>query len=134
MGSQTCRVDYSSLDSGSAFQHLQHVSACDARTKKAVAVNLADVSNLVTDRRDLADGRLKPLLSVRRSAKTVTSILPYVRREEQGWDLSEVEVVNDAQRLRSRGARPERACKDLAFALRQGLLNLRAADSPKRAA
>ena len=105
------------------LQHLQHVGACDARAKKAVAINLADVSDLVADRRDLADGRLKPLLYVRRTAQTATSILPSVRREEQGWELTEVEVVDDAQRLRSRGARPERACEGLAFALRQRLLN-----------
>ena len=99
-GPQTGRADYSSRRSGRpAFQHLQHVTACDARTKKPVAINLANVSNLVTDRRDLTDSRLKPLLAVRRAAKTETSILPCVRREEQGRDLTDVKVVNNAQRL-----------------------------------
>jgi len=81
------------------LQHLQHVGACDARAEKAVGLNLADVSDLVTDRRDLADGRLKPLLCVRRTAEAVTGSLPSVRREEQRRDLSEVEVVDDAQRI-----------------------------------
>jgi hypothetical protein len=51
------------------------------------------------------------------------SVLPNIRREEQGWELTEVEVVDDAQRLRARGARPERACKTLAFAFGHSLLN-----------
>src|SRR5205085_416582 len=62
-------------------------------------------------------------LAVRRAAKTVTSILPHVSREEQGRDLTEIEVVNNAQRLRSCRARPEGACKGLAFVLGQPLLN-----------
>jgi hypothetical protein len=64
------------------LQHFQHVCACDTRAKKPVAINLPDVSDFVADRRDLADGRLKPLLSVQRAAQTVTSILPSVCREE----------------------------------------------------
>ena len=110
-------------DSGPALQHLQHVGACERRAKKTVLINLADVSDLVADRRDLADGGLKPLLSVRRTAQTVTSMLPSVRREEQGWELTEVEVVDDAQWFRSRRAGPESSCEALAFALRQRLLN-----------
>jgi hypothetical protein len=110
-------------DSGSALQHLQHIGACELRAKKAVVINLADVSDLVADRRDLTYGRLKTLLCIQRTAQTVTSILPNVRREEQGWELTQVEVVDDAQRLRSRRAGPERACEALAFTLRQRLLN-----------
>ena len=87
-------------------------------------INLADVSDLVTNRRDLADGRLKPLLSVRRTTQMLASILPYVDREQEGWDLTEVEVVNNAQRLRSRGPRPERAREGPAFAFRQCFFNL----------
>jgi hypothetical protein len=49
-------------DLGPALQDLQHVGACDARAKKTVAINLADVRYLVADRRDPADGRLQPLL------------------------------------------------------------------------
>ena len=64
------------------MQQLQHVGACDARAKKAVAINLADVSDLVADRRDSVEGRLKPLLHVGRIAQTAPSILPSVRREE----------------------------------------------------
>jgi hypothetical protein len=40
------------------------------------------VSDFVAERRDLADGRLKPLLSVQFAAQMVTGILPSVRREE----------------------------------------------------
>src|SRR4029434_1494394 len=58
--------------------HFEQVEACEPCPKKAVAVNFADVSNLVTDRCDLADGRLKPLLYVLRFAQTVTTILPNV--------------------------------------------------------
>ena len=108
----------------SCLQHLQYVGACDARTKKPVAINLADVSNLVTDRRNLADGRLQPLLSVRFPTQTAAGILPCVRCEEQRRDLTEVEVVNNAQRLRSRGPGPERAREGLAFAFRQCFFNL----------
>jgi hypothetical protein len=68
--------------SGPSSQHLQYVSACDARAKKPVAINLAHVSDFVAERRDLADGRLKPLLSVQFAAQMVTGILPSVRREE----------------------------------------------------
>src|SRR5947208_176605 len=117
------QADYSSRGSGPILQHLQHVGASDARTKKPIAINLADVSNLIADRRNLTDGRLKPLLAVQRAAQTLTSILPCVRREEQGRELTEVEIVNNAQRLRSYRARPKRACEDFAFALRQRLLN-----------
>jgi hypothetical protein len=39
-------------------QSIDHVGACDARTKKAVAINLTDVSDLVTDWSNLADGSL----------------------------------------------------------------------------
>ena len=81
------------------------------------------MSYFVADRRDLAHRRLKPLLSVRRTTKTVPSILPSVRREEQGWELTEVEIVDDVQRIRSPGTRPERASEALAFALGQRLLN-----------
>jgi hypothetical protein len=49
--------------------------------------------NLVADRRDLVDGRPKPLLSVFYVAQTLTSILPNVRRKQQGWKLTEVENV-----------------------------------------
>src|SRR6266702_304770 len=109
--------------SGSAFQHLQHVSAREARTKKAVSINFADMSDLVTDRRDLGDSGLKPLFRIRRATEMVTSILPNFRREEQGWELAEVEVVDDAQRLRSRRACSECARKDLALAVMKPLLN-----------
>jgi len=51
-------------------------------------------------------------------------MLPNICREEQGWQLTEVEVIDDAERVRSRGTRPECACEDLAFAFRQSLLNL----------
>ena len=62
-------------------------------------INLPDMCDLVTDRRYLADSRLKPLLCVARTPQTATSFLPSVRREEQRWNLTEVKVVNDAQRL-----------------------------------
>jgi hypothetical protein len=64
------------------LQHLQYVGACDARAKKAVAINLADVSDLVANRRDLANGGLKTLLSVGCTAQTLTSMLPSIRCEE----------------------------------------------------
>ena len=64
------------------MHHLQHVGACDARAKKTVAINLADVSDLAADGRDSFEGGLKPLLCVRRIAQTAPSILPSVRREE----------------------------------------------------
>jgi hypothetical protein len=51
------------------------------------------------------------------SPKTVTNILPNVHRKQQGWKLTEVEVVDDAQRLRSRRAVSERACEILAIVL-----------------
>jgi hypothetical protein len=75
------------------LQHLQHVGACDARAKKAVAINLADMSDLVADRRDLADGRLKPLLSIQCTAQTAASILP------TGAQWSTVAVIKVQQRL-----------------------------------
>jgi hypothetical protein len=57
------------------------------------------VSDLGSDRRDPSDGRLKPLLRIRRTAQTVTGMLPNVSREEQRGELTEVEVVDDAERL-----------------------------------
>ena len=41
-----------------------------------------EVSDLAADGRDSFEGRLKPLLYVRRIAQTAPSILPSVRREE----------------------------------------------------
>ena len=62
------------------MQHFQQVGACDARTKKAVAVNFTDVRNLIADRPDLVYDRLKPLLSVLlQIAQTQTDILPNIR-------------------------------------------------------
>jgi hypothetical protein len=58
------------------------------RAEKTVAINLADVSDLVADGRDLADGGLKPPLCARRTAQTVTNILPNVPLEKQGRDLT----------------------------------------------
>src|SRR5262245_19634619 len=82
------------------------------------------MSDLVTHRGDLAEGSLKPLLSVRLITKTVTCVMPSVRREEQRWDLTKVEVIDDAQRLRSRLACPQCACEALAVPLRDRFLNL----------
>jgi hypothetical protein len=71
-----------------ASEHLQYVSTCDARTKKAVVTNLSDVSNLIADWGDLVDSRNKPLLYVRGTAQTLTSSLLRLWREEQGRDLT----------------------------------------------
>jgi hypothetical protein len=53
------------------------------RPQEAVVINLANVGDLVADRRNLADGRLKQLLSVLCTAKTVTRILPNVGRKQE---------------------------------------------------
>jgi hypothetical protein len=71
------------IDSRPALNHLQYVGACEVRAKKAVLINLADVSNLVADRHNLAKGGLKPLLCIRLIAQTMTNILLNVRCEEQ---------------------------------------------------
>ena len=81
------------------------------------------MSDLIAYGCNLHDRGLEPLLYIRRSAKAVTGILPNVRREEQGWELTKVEVVNNTQWLGTRGTRPERARKNLAVALGQRLLN-----------
>jgi hypothetical protein len=60
------------------LQHLQHVGACYARAKKAIALNLTDVGNLVADGRNLADGSLESLLRVLCPAEAPTGILPDV--------------------------------------------------------
>ena len=57
-------------ESGSAFQHLKHIVACDAGAKKALAIDLTDVSDFVANWRDRSDGRLKSLLSIRCRAQT----------------------------------------------------------------
>lgn len=62
----------------------QHVGACDARAKKAIALNLADVGNLVADGCNLADGSLESLLRVPCPAQPATGLLPDVRREQEG--------------------------------------------------
>jgi hypothetical protein len=56
------RRERSVPDSSPALQHFQHFRTCDARAKKAVAINSADMGDLVADRGGLADSRLKPLL------------------------------------------------------------------------
>ena len=66
------------------MQHLQHVRACDAHPKKAVALNLADVGDLVADGRNLADGSLESLFRVLCPAEAATGLLPDVRREQEG--------------------------------------------------
>ena len=71
-----------STDSGPAMHHFQHVVACDGRAKKAVAIDLADMSDLVADRRDSVEGGLKPLLNVGGIAQTAPSILPNTYRKE----------------------------------------------------
>lgn len=47
-----------------------------------------DMSDLVANRRNVADSGLKSLLSIRRTTQTVTGFLPNIRREEQGRDLT----------------------------------------------
>jgi hypothetical protein len=89
------------------------------------------VSDLVANGRDLADGRLKPLLSVRRTAHTVTNILPNIRLEEQGWDLTEVEVIDDAQRFRSRGGAPGVRVRGFRVPAQADLSNRISITSPK---
>ncbi len=78
------------LGSAAGSHHLQNVGARDARTTEPVAIHLANVSDLVTNRCDLADQRLKPLLWIRYSTETLTSILPCVCGEQEGWYLTEV--------------------------------------------
>jgi hypothetical protein len=51
-------------NSGLDLDHLQHVGTGNARAKKAVAINFADVSDLVADWRDLADSGKESLLRV----------------------------------------------------------------------
>src|SRR5215472_1212448 len=63
------------------------------------------------------------MLWIWHTTETLTSILPYLCREQEGWDLTEVEVVNNAQRLRSHWAGAERAGEGFAFALGQRQFN-----------
>ena len=51
--------------------------------KKAVVLNLADVGDLVTDRRNMADGSLESCLWVLYSGEAATSLLPDARREQE---------------------------------------------------
>jgi len=69
--------------SGPALQHLQHVGACDARAKKAVALNLADMGDLVADRRNLANSSQESLFRVFCPAEAATGLLLDVRREQE---------------------------------------------------
>ena len=82
-----------------AAQHLQHFGTRNTRAKKALAVYLAHVSDFITDRCDLAHGRLEPLLRVRRTAEPLASMLPGFVRKEECRELSEVEIIDDGQRL-----------------------------------
>ena len=66
------------------MEQLQHVSASNACTKQAVALDLADVGDLVPDRRDVADGSQESLLRVLGPAEAATGLLLYGRREEEG--------------------------------------------------
>ncbi|MEO8605174.1 MAG: hypothetical protein ABI629_21580, partial [bacterium] len=70
------------------MQHLQQVSACDARAKETVLLNLAHVGDLVADRRNLADRSLESLLRVLCPAKAATCLLPNIPREQQRWQLT----------------------------------------------
>src|SRR5450759_1074966 len=72
---QSCLIPVGFPTQVLSFHHLQHVGACDARAKKAVAINLADVSDLVADRRDLADGSQESLLRVLALAEAATGLL-----------------------------------------------------------
>src|SRR5262245_37862975 len=63
------------------------------------------------------------MLGVPLSTEAVTSILPNLGHEQKSWELTKVEVINNGQRLSSRGTRPERARKRLTVGLRQRLLN-----------
>ena len=106
-----------------AFQHLKHIVACDADAKEALPIDLADVSDFVAGRGDDGDGSLESPLSIRCCAQAETSMRPNVRSEEQGRQLTEIEIIDDAEWVQTLRARPECACQGLAFAFRQSLLN-----------
>ena len=72
------------------MQHLQHIGAGHAGPKKAFAINLSNVSDLVPNRGNLADGGLKPLLYIGGTAQMMTRILPHVPCEKQRWELPEI--------------------------------------------
>ena len=103
-------------------------------TKKTIAINLPNMSNLVADRRDVADSRVETLLRVRRAIQTLTDFGPNVVRKQQGRELTKVKIVDDGQWLRSGRARSERSGKRLAFTLRQSRFNPLGRFSPKCAA
>ena len=111
---------------------MQYVGARDARAKQAIATDLADVGDFVADRRNLVDGRRKPLLQVGRIAQAVTRLLLNVRREEQRRNLAKIEVIDDAQRFRSAArALRLRVSRSRSFSGRVSRI-LRAAASPNR--
>jgi hypothetical protein len=67
------------------LQHPDHVGACDTGAKKSVAIDLADVGDLVADGCNLADGSLEPLLGVLRPIKKpATGLRPDFRSEQKG--------------------------------------------------
>ena len=70
------------------LQHPHYVAARETRANKTIAIHLADVSGLIAYGGNLRDGGLEPLLCIRRCTEAVTGILPNVRREEQGWELT----------------------------------------------
>ncbi len=86
--------------------------------------NLTNMGDLIAHGRNLADRGLEPLLRVRCAAEPVTGLLPDVCREQEGRELSEVEVVDDAERFCCREPRPQRACEGLTFAFSQRPPNL----------
>ena len=81
------------------------------------------MSNLVADRRDVADSRVETLLRVRRAIQTLTDFGPNVVRKQQGRELTKVKIVHDGQWLRSGRARSERSGKRLTLTLRQSRFN-----------
>ena len=71
--------------SGFAFQHLQNVGAGDARAQEPVAVDLADVGDLVTDRCDLGDSSREALLRILCAAEAGTRLLLDILGEQDSW-------------------------------------------------